>query len=124
LLAVPGPRISVKPAKQAWFFRHESVRRADATSAINSTYPEKSPVENVMVADPDVKRDLGRNRELNSQLINLSRRELINSLDRYRITSRGVEFHPGPAPVPPCEGGVRHEGHDGRGQGKGRHDLG
>ena len=78
-----------------------------------------------MVADSDKLWDLGRNREHNSHLIDLSRRELIDSLDWYRITGRGVILHRASVlVVSQREGGVRHEGDDGRGQDKGRHDLG
>jgi len=78
-----------------------------------------------MVADSDEKRDPRRDRDLNSKLIDLSRRELIDTLDRYRITGHGVILHRASVlMVPQREGGVRHEGDDGGGQDKGRHDLG
>src|SRR5271155_1800221 len=77
-----------------------------------------------MLADSDEQWDLGRNREHNPLLIDLSRRELIDSLDRHRIAGRGVIIHPATVSVSPRKGGVRHESDDRRGQDKGRHDLG
>ena len=72
-----------------------------------------------MVADSDELWDLGRNRERNSHLIDLSRGELIDSLDRHRIAGRSVIIHPATVSVVPRKRGVWHASDDRRGQDKG-----